>query len=74
MAWRFGEPRPAVDGCGDWNDGMNLGRQHGKGESVWLGFFLFQVLTQFAALARQRGDAVLADRYTVASRPTARKY
>jgi cellobiose phosphorylase len=62
---RFGEHGLPLMGCGDWNDGMNLVGQHGKGESVWLGFFLFQVLTQFAALARQRGDAVLADRYTV---------
>ena len=27
-------------GSGDWNDGMNLVGAHGKGESVWLGFFL----------------------------------
>ena len=31
-------------GCGDWNDGMNRVGQRGKGESVWLGFFLFTVL------------------------------
>jgi cellobiose phosphorylase len=52
-------------GCGDWNDGMNLVGQHGKGESVWLAFFLFDVLTQFADLARRRGDIAVADRYTV---------
>ena len=44
-------------GCGDWNDGMNLVGEHGKGESVWLAFFLYDVLTQFAELARRRGDA-----------------
>ena len=43
-------------GCGDWNDGMNLVGQHGKGESVWLAFFLYENLNQFAALARLRGD------------------
>ena len=39
-------------GSGDWNDGMNLVGEHGKGESVWLGFFLYDVLTQFAEVAR----------------------
>ena len=46
-------------GCGDWNDGMNLVGEHGKGESVWLAFFLYDVLMQFAELARLRGDAVV---------------
>jgi cellobiose phosphorylase len=31
-------------GCGDWNDGMNRVGHLGKGESVWLGFFGYQVL------------------------------
>jgi cellobiose phosphorylase len=44
-------------GSGDWNDGMNLVGIEGKGESVWLGFFLYTVLLAFAALARQRDDA-----------------
>jgi cyclic beta-1,2-glucan synthetase len=51
-------------GCGDWNDGMNLVGQHGKGESVWLAFFLVDVLTQFAELARRRDDVATGDRYT----------
>jgi cellobiose phosphorylase len=34
----------------------------GRGESVWLAFFLFDVLTRFSSLARQRGDTVFADR------------
>jgi len=62
---KFGEHGLPLMGCGDWNDGMNLVGQHGKGESVWLGFFLFHVLTQFSVLARQRGDGALADRYAV---------
>ena len=62
---RFGEHGLPLMGCGDWNDGMNLVGHRGKGESVWLAFFLFQVLTQFADLARRRGDVALADRYTV---------
>ncbi|MGV3486106.1 MAG: GH36-type glycosyl hydrolase domain-containing protein [Planctomycetaceae bacterium] len=59
---RFGEHGLPLMGCGDWNDGMNLVGQHGRGESVWLGFFLFHVLNQFAGLARQRGDSPLAER------------
>lgn len=43
-------------GCGDWNDGMNLVGIKGKGESVWLGFFIFTVLDQFKRLAKHRGD------------------
>lgn len=49
-------------GCGDWNDGMNLVGQHGQGESVWLAFFLYENLQQFATLARARGDAAFAAR------------
>ncbi|HEX5103792.1 MAG TPA: glucoamylase family protein [Pirellulaceae bacterium] len=62
---RFGQHGLPLMGSGDWNDGMNLVGHRGKGESVWLAFFLFQVLTQFAKLARRRGDVTLADRYTV---------
>ena len=49
-------------GSGDWNDGMNMVGEHGKGESVWLGFFLYDVLMQFAEVARTRGDAAFAER------------
>jgi len=43
-------------GSGDWNDGMNRVGHEGKGESIWLGWFLIDVLTQMAPLAGQRGD------------------
>ncbi len=62
---RFGVHGLPLMGCGDWNDGMNLVGQHGKGESVWLAFFLFDVLSQFALLARRRGDTATADRCSV---------
>jgi cyclic beta-1,2-glucan synthetase len=62
---RFGVHGLPLMGCGDWNDGMNLVGAHGKGESVWLAFFLYDVLMQFAQLARGRGDAGLADKYTI---------
>jgi cellobiose phosphorylase len=56
-ALRFGEHGLPLIGGGDWNDGMNLVGDQGKGESVWLAFFLYDVLTQFAALAKRRNDA-----------------
>ena len=44
-------------GGGDWNDGMNLVGAGGRGESVWLGFFLHSVLTGFGPLGAARRDA-----------------
>ncbi|MER9839704.1 protein ndvB [Mesorhizobium australicum] len=41
---------------GDWNDGMNRVGEHGKGESVWLGWFLLKTLGDFAAVAKTEGD------------------
>jgi cyclic beta-1,2-glucan synthetase len=43
-------------GSGDWNDGMNRVGHLGKGESVWLAWFLIAVLTEFAAVAEERGE------------------
>jgi len=43
-------------GCGDWNDGMNRVGHLGKGESVWLAWFLIATLSEFADLAQARGD------------------
>ncbi len=59
---RFGEHGLPFMGSGDWNDGMNLVGEHGKGESVWLGFFLYEVLTRFTEVARTRGDVSFAER------------
>ncbi|MBP1692809.1 MAG: glycosyltransferase, partial [Chloroflexi bacterium] len=59
---RFGAHGLPLMGSGDWNDGMNLVGMGGKGESVWLGFFLCEVLSQFAELARLRGDIPFAER------------
>ncbi len=58
---RFGAHGLPLMGGGDWNDGMNLVGMQGRGESVWLGFFLCTVLRQFAELARGRGDTAFAD-------------
>ena len=57
---RFGEHGLPLIGCGDWNDGMNLIGEHGKGESVWLAFFLCDVLNHFSKLARNHGDVTFA--------------
>ncbi|HEV3023286.1 MAG TPA: glucoamylase family protein [Pirellulales bacterium] len=62
---RFGAHGLPLMGCGDWNDGMNLVGVHGQGESVWLGFFLYDVLMRFAEIAQRRGDAAVADKYTI---------
>lgn len=47
--------------AGDWNDGMNRVGLAGKGESVWLGWFLAYVLDRFADLAESRGDQAKAN-------------
>jgi cellobiose phosphorylase len=59
---RMGEHGLPLMGSGDWNDGMNLVGIHGKGESVWLGFFLYEVLSSFAPLADNYGDGAFAER------------
>ena len=59
---RFGSHGLPLMGSGDWNDGMNLVGIQGRGESVWLAFFLFSVLAQFAKVARLRGDGAFAQR------------
>ncbi|MBA3969861.1 MAG: glycosyl transferase family 36, partial [Gemmatimonadetes bacterium] len=47
-------------GIGDWNDGMNRVGIEGKGESVWLAWFLITTLRAFAERAEARGDADFA--------------
>ena len=49
-------------GSGDWNDGMNRVGLQGRGESVWLGWFLYTVLQQFIPLCEKR-DSARAARY-----------
>ncbi len=53
---RFGKHGLPLIGTCDWNDGMNMVGNKGKGESVWLGFFLFEVLNKFIVLAQSRND------------------
>jgi cyclic beta-1,2-glucan synthetase len=47
-------------GGGDWNDGMNRVGAQGRGESVWLAWFLGATLRDFAEVADSRGDAGVA--------------
>ena len=64
-ALHFGRHGLPLFGGGDWNDGMNLVGREGRGESVWLAFFLYDVLRRFADIAEQRGDVVMADRCSI---------
>ncbi len=59
---RFGEHGLPLIGCGDWNDGMNRVGYQGRGESVWLAFFLYDVLSRFAEVAAARDDSPFAAR------------
>ena len=57
-----GEHGLPLIGSGDWNDGMNLVGQQGKGESVWLAFFLYEVFMQFTEVARIHLDLPFVER------------
>ena len=50
---------PLIGSC-DWNDGMNRVGHEGRGESVWLAWFLYTALTRFAPLAERRGETARA--------------
>ena len=58
-----GEHGLPLMGAGDWNDGMNRVGHDGRGESVWMGWFLSSVLVQFAAVCDSRGEPERAVRY-----------
>jgi cyclic beta-1,2-glucan synthetase len=55
-------------GSGDWNDGMNQVGPQGRGESVWLGWFLCQLVADFAPLARSRGEVQRAQSWEQSAR------
>jgi len=50
-------------GHGDWNDGMNRVGVDGRGESIWLGWFLIDVLNRFAPIAERRDDPSIAEEF-----------
>ncbi|MDN5925084.1 MAG: glycosyl transferase family 36, partial [Xanthomonadales bacterium] len=51
-----GEHGLPLFGTGDWNDGMNRVGKDGRGESVWMGWFLHTALTDFSPFADSRGE------------------
>ena len=59
----FGEHSLPLIGGGDWNDGMNLVGINGKGESVWLGWFLANVITRFIPICELEQDNMRAAKY-----------
>ncbi|MEO6207980.1 MAG: hypothetical protein ABIP77_08505, partial [Candidatus Limnocylindrales bacterium] len=59
-------------GSGDWNDGMDRVGHEGRGESVWLGWFLQTVLTAFVPIAEARGDGARAERWRAHLKTTGR--
>ena len=54
--FQLGEHGLPIMGCGDWNDGMNMVGAQGKGESVWVGWFLLVILDRFIPIMERRGD------------------
>ncbi|GGF95066.1 glycosyl transferase [Paenibacillus abyssi] len=60
---RIGEHGLPLIGIGDWNDGMNHVGSKGRGESVWLGWFIIEVLKRFEAICREHDLAKKADHY-----------
>jgi cyclic beta-1,2-glucan synthetase len=58
-----GEHGVPLMGSGDWNDGMNRVGRAGRGESIWVGWFLTATLRPFADLCERRGDVERANRY-----------
>ena len=50
-------------GTGDWNDGMNRVGVEGRGESVWVGWFLYSVLISMAPLCEAMDDPDRANTY-----------
>ena len=62
---RMGQHGLPLMGSGDWNDGFDLVGAEGKGESVWLAFFLYMILNRFHQIAKKRGDNDFADYCTL---------
>lgn len=63
---RIGEHGLPLIGVGDWNDGMNMVGAQGRGESVWLGWFLCEVLQRFESICEGEGDMQRVEQYRVA--------
>lgn len=67
-AYKLGEHNLMLMGSGDWNDGMNTVGNKGKGESVWLSWFMYKILIDFSLICKNKNDnerAKLYDEYAV---------
>lgn len=59
----FGENGLPKIGSGDWNDGLNTVGNKKKGESIWLGFFIYDILGKFIPICEKRNDISRANEY-----------
>ncbi|MGB4850571.1 MAG: glucoamylase family protein [Saprospiraceae bacterium] len=59
----FGVHGLPLIGTGDWNDGMDRVGSEGKGESIWLAFFLYDTINRFIKLAKNKDDVSLINRF-----------
>lgn len=59
----FGENGLPKIGSGDWNDGLNTVGNKKKGESIWLGFFIYDILGKFIPICEKRNDTSRANEY-----------
>ncbi len=67
-ALKFGSHGIPLIGSGDWNDGMNAIGTEGKGESIWLGWFLYAIINRIIPIAEALGDLNLVVRYNMLSK------
>ncbi|MGL5378366.1 GH36-type glycosyl hydrolase domain-containing protein [Clostridium sp.] len=60
---KFGQHNIPLMGSGDWNDGMSTVGNEGRGESVWLGWFLYKILDGFNEICDYMKDDEKKKRY-----------
>jgi cellobiose phosphorylase len=60
---KYGTHGLPLIGSGDWNDGMDKVGHLGTGESIWLGFFLYDILIRFSKLCDQFNEPLIAENY-----------
>ena len=56
--FRYGVHGLPLIGSGDWNDGYDKVGDQGKGESVWMAFFLYEILNRFEVVATLKQDTL----------------
>ncbi len=61
---KFGSHNIPLIGSGDWNDGMSTVGNEGRGESVWLGWFLYNILDKFIPICTFEGDVKNSNKYS----------